>query len=343
MSDVDGVSVRTLRLVVAEVERQGDDADAVLAKVGLGRSQLANVDARVPHELAVRCWLAAQSVTADPFFGLNVATHQDPRGLDLQAYAMFSSPTLGEGLRRVVDVHRLQHSRATLELERSADGGTAILRHRLPGERRLPRCIGEWIVATWLRAIREATGQRLDVSGVDFAHAAPSSPRQLDELRDTFGVTPTFGASRHELRFSAGYLSLAMADADPRLLAILDRHAQALIDALPAGDDLTDRVRSVLVHELGQGDSGAERVADRLHMSVSTLGRRLREQGSSYKALLAEVRHEMASRYLADESMAITDVAFLLGFSETSALTRAFKRWTGLTPTQWRDRQRQPT
>lgn len=208
MNLVDEVSVRTLRLVVAEVERQGDDADAVLAEVGLTRAELADEDGRVSHGIALRTWRAAQTATADPFFGLNVATHQDLRLLDVQASALLHGPTLGDGLRRLVDVNPLPHS---LELDRSADGAIAILRHRLVDERALPRCIGEWIVATWLRAIREGTGRRLDPSSVRFAHPAPKSARHLAELRDTLGVAPTFDAPHHELHLPIGHLALPMA------------------------------------------------------------------------------------------------------------------------------------
>lgn len=337
MSEQPGVAARTLRPVVAEAERQGVGAAELLAQVGLDAAVLEDPDARVPHALAVQTWLAAESLTADPFFGLNVATHADLSAYDVQVYAFFSSPDLRRGVERAIRHHRLSHDAATLSMHEDEDEVTLV--HTLPAGPVLPPCIAMWIAATWLRWVREGTGRRVVPRAVRFPFPEPSARQVRAELVDTFDAPIHYGAPHVAITLDRGHLALPMRAADPGLLAVLDRHARERLAALPrSDDDFVNRVRTTLVEELADGDPGAAHVAERLGMSVSTLGRRLKEQGTSHKEVLGEVRHQMAVEYLADPRVGVTELAFLLGFSEASAFTRAFKRWTGMSPREYRSR-----
>ena len=132
------------------------------------------------------------------------------------------------------------------------------------------------------------------------------------------------------------HMSLS-ATADAELSAILARHAQHLLEQLPPVNDFVAHVRRLVAEELAGGDPSAEHIAARLHMSARTLRRRLQEHGARHKLLLDELRRELAIRYLSEERLEIAEVAFLLGFSEASAFHRAFKRWTGRTPSDYRE------
>ena len=109
-----------------------------------------------------------------------------------------------------------------------------------------------------------------------------------------------------------------------------------MLQKLPKGEALTDAVRRLLVGELCDGEPSLEQIAPRLHMSPRTLHRRLEEEGTSFRQVLAEVRRELAARHLSERRLAIGEIAFLLGFSEPSAFHRAFKRWTGHAPLAYR-------
>jgi len=124
---------------------------------------------------------------------------------------------------------------------------------------------------------------------------------------------------------------------DPALLEILKRHADHLLAKLPPSDDFIARVRQLIAQELTGGDPSADHLATRLGMSSRTLRRRLEERGTGHKALLDEIRRELAMRHLGEERLEIGEVAFLLGYSEASAFHRAFKRWTGSTPVDYRE------
>jgi len=122
------------------------------------------------------------------------------------------------------------------------------------------------------------------------------------------------------------------------LCSVLDRHAENLLSRFPPRNSIVDQSRSIIGHELRGGDPSLERVAAQLGLSARTLQRKLHEQHTSHNELVDHLRHELAVRYLQEREMAIGEVAYLLGFSEPSSFHRAFKRWTGATPREFRDK-----
>lgn len=163
----------------------------------------------------------------------------------------------------------------------------------------------------------------------------------MTEYLRVFGVVPDFAADDNCVRFSRELLERPVPAADPLLSRVIERHAEALLAARPLPAETTvARVRRLPCESLGQDEAAVTLagIAERLRMSERWLQRRLADEGQTFDALLDELRRELASRYLADKKLAIAEVAFLLGYSEPSAFHRAFKRWTGKTPSQARQR-----
>jgi len=326
-----GVSTRVVRPIVAGLLLHGQDVEAALTGVGLDPATIADHDARVPHRAAAELWALATEQTGVPTFGLRVVEAMDLGTFDVQIYAFISSPTLGEGLERLQRFHRLNHDAALLSIRRTST--EAICRHRLPGGHVLPPAAAQFVLGTMVRAAREATDGRVEIREIRFEHSQPDDVSDYDRV---LAAPIRFGCDANEVVLPLHALDLPLLKADPGLVAVLDRHGQALLDALPRVDSLADRVRTLLMKELQGGNPAAETIAEHLHMSVRTLARRLAEEDTSHKALLDELRSDLARRYLSDAGLAISEVAFLLGFSEPSAFHRAFKRWTGQTPRQFR-------
>ncbi|HYY42110.1 MAG TPA: helix-turn-helix domain-containing protein, partial [Pyrinomonadaceae bacterium] len=168
---------------------------------------------------------------------------------------------------------------------------------------------------------------------VSFQHPQPAD---TTEHRRIFRAPVHFDQPRNELVLDRALLALPLARADAGLCALLDRHAQELLARLPQRDDTTAQVRRLLSDALSGGDPNIAAVARQLGLSARTLQRKLRAEGTSYQDLLDLMRRDLARRYLQERDMAVCEVAYLLGFSGPSAFHRAFRRWTGVTPKEFR-------
>lgn len=157
--------------------------------------------------------------------------------------------------------------------------------------------------------------------------------------RSFFGAPVHNQADRTAIIFPASLLTLPVVHADPKLRAYLEGVAEQVLKSLPEVETFVDEVRGQIMHALQHGQPTLEGVADKLHMSPRTVQRRLEKEQQSFGALLDEVRRGAALEYLRNRHVAITEAAYLLGFSEPSTFYRAFKRWTGSTPADYRRSQ----
>jgi AraC-like DNA-binding protein len=162
-------------------------------------------------------------------------------------------------------------------------------------------------------------------------------PADISEYQRTFaGGLLNFGAPMNGFTFKREYLGLPMPDADPQLHTLISKHAEAMLAELPSALSLTERVRDLLAKELASGSPTLANISHKLAMSERTLTRHLEEEGTSFKALLEDLRHRLAVRYVRQSDLPMSEIAFLLGFSQSAAFYRAFRRWTGQTPLEYR-------
>jgi AraC-like DNA-binding protein len=326
------VSVRSVKPVVERLRVLGLDVAAVLSAAGVDPAALNDAEARIPHQLALALWGEAVRRSGDDAFGMHAAEDIRPGAFDVLDYVTRSSATLGEGLRRLVRYHRILHDGAVVELEVEPQG--AALTHTLPEQAAvLPRQVAEFIVAAWLVVARQATGVDFAPVEVRFRHAAPAD---LREHRRLFRAPLRFDTPVNGIVLHRDVLDAPLVKSDPGLCAVLDRHVAELLERIPRSTGFTERVRQLVAKDLATGVPGADAIARALRMSRRTLQRQLRNDRTSYRDLVEALRRELAARYLAERRIAVAEVAFLLGFSETSAFHRAFKRWTGTTPVTYR-------
>ncbi len=162
-----------------------------------------------------------------------------------------------------------------------------------------------------------------------FGHSAPAS---VDELRRFFACRVLFDQADVGLLFAGADVDRPMRGADAALTALLGRQLDRLLQSLPADGSVSSRARALVRDDLPSGNASVERVAKQLATSVRTLSRRLDAEGTSFRRLLDSVREELALAHLRDPATGIGEIAFLLGYSESSAFHRWFKRRTGRTP-----------
>jgi AraC-like DNA-binding protein len=333
-ANVPTIQAKAVEKITRAAAHGGVAAHSLYEATGLNPDDLADPDHRIPFSTVVLLYEKAAQLTGDDAFGLHVGENVDPKAFDVLGYSVINSPTLGAGLDRMVRYNSLWTNGSTFAVEISDPNtritytyqGDSIGEHRHDAEMTFAA------IVTLGRTVTDADWSPLSVA---FQHEQPADTSEHARI---FRCPVTFGAQTNEFIFDSSTLALPLVKADPGLCAVLDRHAKELLTKYPREDTLVDRARKLIRDELSGGDASLDRLAAKLGMSGRTLQRKLREHGTSHQELLDEMRSELAMRYLREPEMAICEVAYLLGFSESSALHRAFKRWTGMTPSEFRRR-----
>lgn len=327
------VTVRAVQPVVAGLDALGYETDTIFANVTIPRDVLDNADGGIPHTAMMAFWQEALAVTGDDYLGLHLAEAAPMKSFGVHAYALQSSPTLREAYRRACRYQRLIHEATDLTFDEGADEG--VLQHTLPDGRSVPRHPAEFLVTLWVRFGRLITGSTWAPRLVCFAHHAPPD---VTAHRHIFQTHIQFLSGRTAMYIPNYILDTPNARADPGLIGVLDDYAERLLKQrpTPTAATLSERVRFQLLETLTGGIPTAEEIAQSLHMSVRTLHRNLQQEGATFSELLNQLRQQQATNYLTNPNISISEVAFLLGFSEISSFYRAFKRWTGTTPAEFR-------
>ena len=201
----------------------------------------------------------------------------------------------------------------------------------------------EFALAEVVHFARLFAAAPLEIVEVLLPHAAPEEGAAAHEAH--FRAPVRWGEARAALVLERRVFDVPLSKADPALLAYFERQADALAAAHAADEqqELSARVRRLLVDALPAGPPSAENVARRLGVSARSLRRRLGDEGTSFQALLESTRSELAQRHLRDPQLTVSEIAFLVGFSELSPFQRAFRRWTGMSPRDFRTRAREVT
>lgn len=312
---------------------RGLDPSALREAAGLGDVDLEDRDARISSEQEEALWAAAMAATGDPALGLLAAERLRDTDYGVLVYLGRHAATVGEALTRVGRWFALVNRGVVLEAVE--DHGMVAFRMRvpaLPGP--LPRPAAEYTLAATLLRMQDATGVDFVPVRVDMPFAAPED----HEAARVFGCPVRYGQRHPQLVFDSGTWRATVPGVDAALSAILAAHASLLADAVPKGDVFVDGVRTRIAEALPDGAPSIDDMGRRLGMSGRTMQRRLKQEGHSFSDLLDEVRLRLARLHLAEGHVSLAETAFLLGFSEQSAFTRAFRRWTGQTPGAWRGR-----
>ena len=333
-------SMRTIQAKAAEkitraAAAQGVQAGALYRAVGLNPEVVGDPDARIPFSQIAALYEHGARLSGDETFGLHVGEHVDPTNFDVLGYSVINSPTFGDALDRVVRYNSIWTNGSCFAVE-SGKEHTSVVYVYLDDSITERRQDAEMTFAALVVLGRRATNVDWSPGEVRFQHERPID---ISEHERIFQCPVFFGAATNEVVFDSKYLSLPIVKADAGLCALIDRHANELLARYPREDSLVERVRTLMKDVLNGGDASLETIAEKLGMSARTLQRKLHALGTSHQELLDEMRKDLALRYLRQPGMAVCEVTYLLGFSESSAFHRAFKRWTGTTPSEFRKRK----
>ena len=262
---------------------------------------------------------------------LAIGAGVQPRHVGVLGYLVLAADTLGEAMLAYQRYENLFYGTRLAEVELL--GQEAEIRWP-PAEQELGQQADGVAIAALVTFLRRQLDQSPPPSGISFMGAMDADAAKAYE--DFFGCPIRWQDSHVRVRFPVEYLAIPMPRRDPALRAVLDRQAQALQLALPTSSAVERQLQQVLLRLLAEGEPTLARAADAMHMSPRTLQRKLGSHGLSWQQWLDRSREQLARQYLDDPSLALTDVALLLGFSEQSAFTRAFRRWTGCSPGRFR-------
>ena len=317
--------------LIALVEGQGIDASPIRSLPGL--ADLSDPDTRVPEASAEAAWKLAARLTGDDAIGLHVAAGMPRGALDLVEYALRSSASLGVGLERLARYGHVLSDRAATRMEAN-DGGVLFIVRDIGGTILHP-ARADFALATVLKLVRDSAGDDIVPLQVCFARPAPKDDSEHQRF---FRVPVRFEAGSTSMLLKATDAARPMLGRDEALSTIIRRRLDKILDERTRhiGGPLHAQVRHIMFENLGERTLTPKSIAKALAVSPRTLSRRLAEEGTSFRILLDDVRRDLACGLLQDRSSNIGDIAFFLQYSEPAAFHRAFRRWTGLTPREYR-------
>jgi AraC-like DNA-binding protein len=326
-------TARTVQMVVDACAVLGVDTSAVLAAAGIDAAVVADPEGRVSLDQMRVFWSEAVSRSGDPAIGLHAAQHLSHGHNGLIDYLFGYASTVGEGIGLMMRYLPLVNNWIVPAIEVDDDDATLSLDVVW---REIPRTTAEYVFA--MLVVRGRAVWRVDWAPalIRFEFPAPRPPERLGEHARVLGCGIEFGADATQMIVAREVWDTEVKTADPGLVALLQAQADEMLQRLPAASGFVDDVRQVVRVRLAEPGHRIEQVAAQLGMSPRTLQRRLAEGGTSYAAVVDQVRLEAAKQALADSTNSLAEIAFLIGFEEQSSFSRAFKRWTGLSPSEHR-------
>ena len=303
-----------------------------MREAGLDTGAIADPNARYPVAATTRLWRLAVAATDDPALGLAVSRQVNQTTFHALGYSVMASTTLAEAFRRLVRYFRVVTDAADLAFEATADG----YRFRVDVDGVSPRPADESIDAFLtvnVRMCRRLYGPELTPTRIRLQRPAPADP---GPWREALRAPIEFGADVNVVDFPRQPFETPLETANPELARL---NEQALASHLARIDQprVSERAHAAIVDILPNGAPTQAQVAALLHMSPRNLQRKLAAEDTTYQALLDRTRRDLARAHLADPHYSIDEITYLLGFAEASSFARAFKRWTGMSPTAFRE------
>lgn len=308
----------------------GADRVVLLTQSGITAAELADRDNRVAMPKYQALMLAAKALSGDPAIALRYAEQIDLSELSVVGLITRASPTMTDAL---VQLNRFG------SLVAEVDTGIAqrfeIVRENgqiwMVDNRINANAFPELTEVTFARLVagpRRFT-DKLKLGAIHFTHKAPTYAYEYDRI---FGAPVTFESNRNAMLLDENWLTHPVALAPQYVFGILTQHADAMLQNLENVAVWRGRTEGLLLPILHTGVANIERVADEMGVSRQTLYRKLKAEGTTFEKLLDELRHKMALHYLSGSKVSVNETAYLVGFSDRAAFSRAFKRWTGKRP-----------
>ncbi len=316
--------------LVAALKRHYEiDPRPLFEEAGLDISHVVGTVYRYPISKTRKVWQLAEKATGDTAIGLVVGRYARATDIHSIGFGMLAASSIRDALQRLIRYRRALHSTMELDLEREGDTEALEIQSD-PSEIASVHGIDAFFVSL-LKFCMNLYGPGFRLVGVELMRPKQQPAR----YEESFKCPVSFAAERNAILFDSQVLDSPLASENRDLAFQSDRVIEQYIASLDP-DEVSSRVRELLLELLPSGEASGDSIAKKLHKSMSSLQRALRAEGTSYRDLLEDTRRSLAEQYIAEQSYNLAQIAYLLGFADQSNFTRAFKRWTGMSPSEYR-------
>jgi AraC-like DNA-binding protein len=317
-------------LIWKGLESYGRDPRPLFEQAGLDPEKLRDPNARYPIASLTRVWKASAKAAADPAFGLTAARFLHPTTLHALGYACLASDSLKDAFERLVRYYHLVSTGIEARLEALPQSYRFAIKPI--DEIQVAEEAVDAAMAVIVNACRVCAGSDFNPVRVVLQRQAPADRGAYSRL---FRAPLEFDASESAIFLDKAIVEKHLPEANAELARANDKVVADYLERFQRGS-MKQRVEIKLSEQLSSGHTSEEAIAVALHVSLRTLQRKLKEEGTNYKELLEQTRRHLATQYVRQSHLSVNEITFLLGFSEPANFSRAFKRWTGRSPSAFR-------
>lgn len=317
-------------LIARAIDHSGLNSREIFKQAGLDPDKLNDPNARYSYENMKHLWLLVSEKTDDACFGIKVAQFWHPTSLHALGYAWMASTSLKEAIERLVRCLRVVNTAVDLVLEEKAE--SVLLKFPDTTEASFTDEAMDAALAVIVNMCRISSGEDFHPMRMSMMRKKPACD---EKFVDFFRTEISYSADENSISFSRVDIEKKLPTANAELARVNDRIVADYLADLDK-NDISAQVRSKIIDQLPSGKVSQESIAKSLNKSLRSLQRKLTNENVTYKSLLESTRQQLGKQYVSNSKYSINEITYLLGFSEPSNFSRAFKRWTGKSPSSYR-------
>ncbi|BBB30502.1 AraC family transcriptional regulator [Neptunomonas japonica] len=315
----------------------GCDSNELFSQVGLDLHHATDPNSRFDVKKMGQLWDIVTTQTGNEAIGLSVASYIKPTTFHALGYSIWASETLKDALQRLVNYGRMVSNAGTLELV--CYGDVYSIRFQVNQDEHGYKLVADQaldaFIASMVAICRELSGAAFSPKAMFLERSEPTDLKSMAAFNAFFNCPIEFGAAQTIIEFDSTVLEGTLLTANAELASKSD---QVVIDYLARleWNDIVTQVQAKVIEMLPLGEPSQEKVAKSLNLSLRNLQRKLQQEGTHYTQVVEDVRRDLARQYLEQSHITINEICYMLGFANLSSFCRAFKRWTGMAPGQYR-------
>ena len=332
MKPVVEIAVSFILQMMRYLSSIGVNPEHFLEAVGVNIAKTDSPDTRVSIQQFYRVQEHALQITGDETFGLHLGEFVEAGSWSILGYIIMNCSTLSGALERICRYQAVVGNFIQIDMAENGNEVSLTFDVTIPDSKNIRHCY-EAAVSSVVKMIRSVTGKDLQFNSIAFQHESADDRNEYNRI---LACPVLFNQNSTQIVFDKKDLDTPISMHNPTLLELFEHHAKQHIDLINSENYYTGKVNALILEWLVEGTPGIDRVAKELALSVRSLQTRLNEEGATFRQLIENIRKELATGYLKEKHFSIDDITYLLGFSDPSIFRKTFKKWTGVTPGDYR-------